>query len=84
MHNYSHFTGEQDGYTVDLKLGGYYPWWAIIKDGVVITEAQYHHPVTSSGNSELAAKAHLEKFVNQLALSDPIKNNPSSFSGSID
>lgn len=66
MHGPTHFTREERGYIVDLKIGGFYPMWSIAKDGVLIDAAPYHRPVTSDCNKELAAKAQIEKILNQL------------------
>lgn len=48
-----------------------YPHWSILKDGVIIDEAQYHNPVTTDFNKELACKAAAEKRLNEI-----IKTNP--------
>lgn len=66
MHNSNHFTREEGSYIADLKLGGFYPFWQIFKDGVLIDAAPYHRPVTSQCNKELAAKAMVEKRLKEL------------------
>lgn len=66
MHSHNHFTRQEGGYVADLKLGGFYPMWFIFKDGVQVTAAPYHRPVTSNYNKELAAKAQIEKILNEL------------------
>lgn len=60
------FEMDYNGYHVDLKLGGIYPMWMIIKDGLLIDDARFNSPVTSYFNKELAAKAMVEKILKTL------------------
>jgi hypothetical protein len=71
MHSSSHFTAEFGGYVADLRLGGIYPMWEIFKDGLRVDVATSHHPVTSSCNKELAAKARIEKILRSIKTINP-------------
>lgn len=64
----SHFVAKKDEYTVVVILGGFYPLWSILKDNVIIDEAQYHSPVSTKFNKELACKAQAEKYLNAALL----------------
>lgn len=68
MHDSKHFTGEKDGYIIDLNItsGKTYPVWQIIKDGQIVDAAYYHSPVTTDFNRELAAKVQAEKYLDKL------------------
>lgn len=68
MLNSYHFVLRQGEYTIDLKLGGFYPYWEMIKDGQIIDAATRHHPVTSDCNKELAAKAQCERVMKNKTL----------------
>lgn len=67
MQSRNHFTAERDGYIVFVNpFGGIYPYWSIMKDGVIIDEAPYRSPVTTDFNKELAVKAMAEKYLNKI------------------
>lgn len=63
MHDSKHFTCQHGDCTIYLRLGGFYPMWDLIRGGIIIDSAQYHRPVTTKFNAELAAKAACEKVL---------------------
>lgn len=68
MINVNKFHGTLNEYFVIVTLGGIYPHWLIIKGGVIIDEAQYHSPVTTDFNKELACKVQAERYLNKIIL----------------
>lgn len=62
MKNSKLFTAEKEGYTMVVKLGGWYPVWDIIKDGNVVDASFYHTPT----KCELSARVQAERFLNKI------------------
>lgn len=62
MINATKFIAEQNGYIITVSLGGIYPYWSIIKEGVIVDEAINHSPITTHFNKELACKSQVEKY----------------------
>lgn len=64
------FIAEKEGYMMTVKMGGWYPYWAIIKNGIVVDESFYHTPA----KCELSARVQAERFLNKLL--NQIQNHP--------
>ena len=56
------FTAEKEGYTMVVRLNGLFPYWAILKDGVIVDEC-YYHKMTEG---ELATRIKAERVLNKM------------------
>lgn len=57
------FTGEKNGYHITINTAhSIAPYWAILKDGVIIDEAYRHSPT----KCDLTAKVQAERVLNKI------------------
>lgn len=64
MKNSKLFTAEKEGYTLVVRLGGWYPVWDIIKEGVVVDASFYHTPTKCELSARIQAERCLNKILN--------------------
>ncbi len=62
MINSKNFTAEKEGYAMVVKTNGCFPYWAILKDGVIADEC-YYHKMTKC---ELSARVQAERVLNEI------------------
>lgn len=67
MLNSKTFEGEKDGYVISVVLGAALgsPYWAILKDGVIIDECFYHSPTKCELSARIQAEKCLDKLIEQ-------------------
>lgn len=67
MANSNKFVGTFNDYEIIVTpFTNIYPHWAIMKRGIIIDQAQFHSPVTTAFNKELACKAQAEQYLQKI------------------
>jgi hypothetical protein len=64
MINTKSFIAEKEGYTMMVRLTGCFPYWSIIKDGVIVDECYYHKMQKCELSTRIQAERCLNKILN--------------------